>query len=93
MGLMDRSPMSRRSSPIASYVRHALSSDAAGETGVHGPVGQRSQGVYANGAFDGEECIRLHRGRGGVQGSQALACRPGRGVMRVFPLLKHGGGL
>ena len=72
---------------------HALPSDAVRETGVHGPVGQRSQGVHADGAFDCEECIRLDRGRGGVQGSQAPACRPGGGVMRVFPLLKHGGGL
>ena len=30
-------------------------------------------------------------GYGGVQGSQAPACRPGHGVMRVFPLLKHYG--
>ena len=72
----------------------ALPSDAVRETGVLGtPVGQRSQGVHADGAFDGEECIRLDRGRGGVQGSQDPACGSGRGVMRVIPLLKHGGGL
>ena len=72
---------------------HALPSDAVGETGVHGPVGQRFQGVHADGAFDGEERIRLDRGRAGVQGSQAPACRPGGGAMRVFPLLKRGGGI
>ena len=93
MGLMAPCRGDRGRSLGPSHHTSNLPSDAVRETGVLGPVGQRSQGVHTDGAFDGEECIRLDRGRGGVQGSQAPACRPGRGVMRVFPLLKHGGGL